>query len=81
MKWIFLKEQILEAGQVIELRGELFHYLHRVLRLGEGDEIQIRDQSSRRFHCRIDQLGPAMLRVEAKEEVEEDHEVKHQVRF
>ena len=60
-----------EAGDELELPSQQVHYLRDVLRLQEGDEVELFDGDGRVAHCRIIDmeatLGCELLRVGASE--------------
>lgn len=58
-----------DPGAAVSLRGEEFHHLRNVLRLGPGDEIALFDGEGRGFSGRILEVGrsEARIRVGAEE--------------
>jgi len=54
----------------LEVSGEEFHHAVRVVRLRQGQEIEVFDGNGRAAHGKVVEIGPRSLRVEIDREIE-----------
>ncbi len=57
------------AGPSVEISGDEFHHAVRVVRVREGEEIEIFDGRGHAARGRVGEIGPHMLRVDVEAEI------------
>lgn len=70
---LFLKKP-LQAGEELEISGDDFHYLFRVLRLERGQQLCILDGQGGVFQAQIEESGGKKIRVLLEKQLEIDNE-------